>query len=165
MAKIYALCCPKTHAVRYIGKANDLEKRLKSHIRDMYRRNTPVYAWMRKLASEGLTPRIVLIEYVGDGDWAEAEKRIIAKASKTQRLLNVAEGGDQPPASDSKTLGERTRALNARIEADPIKKKIRDYKRILGRSRRAGTLSEFTKECMRACAAKRPDLFGEWATV
>ena len=47
--EIYALLCPNTKDVRYIGKANDSEKRLKSHIRDSRRRNTPVYCWIKKL--------------------------------------------------------------------------------------------------------------------
>jgi hypothetical protein len=47
---------PATNEVRYIGKANDSMKRLKTHIRDSRRRNTPVYSWIKKLASKGLVP-------------------------------------------------------------------------------------------------------------
>jgi len=43
---IYALTDPSTGEVRYIGKANDPSARLKSHLMDSRRRNTPVYRWI-----------------------------------------------------------------------------------------------------------------------
>jgi hypothetical protein len=56
--EIYSLNDPYTYKVRYIGKAKDSQKRLKSHIRDSKRRNTPVYQWIRSLAQP---PKIGII--------------------------------------------------------------------------------------------------------
>lgn len=73
---IYALADPGTGEIRYIGKANDPRARLKSHIRDSRRRNTPVYCWIRKLQEGGQEPSMAVIEWAVD--WVEAEKRHIA---------------------------------------------------------------------------------------
>lgn len=53
---IYALCDPDTGDVRYIGKANCAQLRLKSHLRDARIRKTPVYCWINELLAKGLCP-------------------------------------------------------------------------------------------------------------
>lgn len=96
MASIYALCDPDTAEVRYIGKANDPEKRLLGHIRDAKVRQTPVYAWIRKLTAAGLAPEMVVIRR-GCKDWKAEERALIAAGRALGlRLLNVADGGDEP---------------------------------------------------------------------
>lgn len=106
-SEIYALIDPRDGAIRYIGKANDSAKRLKSHIRDARRRRTPVYDWLNKLMAMGLAPSVVILETCED--WIEAEKRHIAQArAQGMRLLNVAEGGNEPYCSPE------TRAANGR---------------------------------------------------
>src|SRR5690606_10935634 len=98
MAEIYALIDPVTDEVRYIGKANDSVMRLKSHIRDAKRRDYPVYRWINKLIGNGLMP-IVKVLAITD-NWQEEEKRIIKHHKEIGcKLLNVAEGGDQPYCS------------------------------------------------------------------
>ena len=92
---IYALSDPRTGEVRYIGKANNPCARLKSHIRDSRRRNTPVYCWIRHLHNSGIAPVMSVMEWAQD--WREAEKRqISAHRANGARLLNVADGGDEP---------------------------------------------------------------------
>ena len=82
---IYALCCPDTSKIRYIGKSNDPEKRLKQHLREN-RRNYPVYNWINKLRMENKIPLLKILSETRD--WKSKEKELIAK--------NVSEGGDQP---------------------------------------------------------------------
>lgn len=94
-AEIYALLDPVTGETRYIGKANDARKRLATHLRDSRRRDTPVYRWIRKLASNGMIPALTVL--CATDDWQQAEKNEIAKARAAGfRLLNVAEGGNEP---------------------------------------------------------------------
>jgi hypothetical protein len=97
VCEIYALCDPESGDIRYIGKANNAAKRLAGHIRESKRRDTPVYRWIRKLGGKSLVPAMVVLETVPSDDWKSAEKRLIAshRLSGT-RLLNVAEGGDEP---------------------------------------------------------------------
>ena len=94
-AEIYALCCPDTGEIRYIGKANNSAKRLASHIRDSRRRTFPVSCWIKKLSADGKRPVLKLLEAAED--WREAERRWIAVSrARGDRLLNLADGGDEP---------------------------------------------------------------------
>lgn len=96
MASIYALCDPDTAEVRYIGKANDPAGRLRSHIRDCRRRKTPVYDWISKLLSAGKAPEMFVVRHEC-ANWQGEERHLIAKARAFgMRLLNVADGGDEP---------------------------------------------------------------------
>lgn len=92
---IYGLIDPRDGSIRYVGKANDPGKRLKGHLRECRRRNTPVYAWIRKLVGLGMSPGLRVLEADCE-DWKEAERRIIAEMREGGRLLNVADGGDEP---------------------------------------------------------------------
>lgn len=96
MTQIYALTDPDSGEVRYIGKANDAAKRLKSHRRESARRRTPVYAWMRKLAAAGKAPGMIVLMECSAEEWPDKEREMIAHHRQGGRLLNVADGGDQP---------------------------------------------------------------------
>lgn len=97
MAELYALACPYTGEYRYIGKANNCAARLKSHLRDAMKRNTPVYAWMRKLIKDGAKPEMIHLCTSLDGNWQQIEQQLIAQyRDEGARLLNVANGGDEP---------------------------------------------------------------------
>lgn len=96
MTQIYALTDPVTGEIRYIGKANDAAKRLKSHLRDACRRRTPVYAWVRKLVAAGQAPGLVVLAECAPEQWQELEVALIAEHRRGGRLLNVADGGEEP---------------------------------------------------------------------
>lgn len=91
------ICCiyglyDKSGMLRYIGKTNDTEARLKSHMHAAKTRKTPVYDWIRKHGK----PELRVIES-NCADWVEAERRLISEArARGERLLNVADGGDEP---------------------------------------------------------------------
>lgn len=96
--KIYALYDPRQpDEVRYIGKAICEKKRLKSHIRDSRRRNTKLYAWIRKLSKSGMEPIIKVLMTVPEECWQQYEIEEIAKQRLiNSRLLNIADGGNAP---------------------------------------------------------------------
>lgn len=161
MSEIYALCCPATGEVRYIGKANDSARRLKSHMRDSRRRNTPVYCWIRSLA--GAVPVMLVLARVDD--WKAAERSFIAQyRAQGARLLNLADGGDEPHCS---TLVRQANAhrLNERLARDPTLAFVQLAKRQLGTALRFGQLPEGTRATMRECARANPRMFGEWANA
>lgn len=72
---IYALVDPRNNAVRYVGRSVNPEDRAKKHLHETYSRAKA--AWIASLKSEGLRPRLaVLDEVVGSViDWNEAELR------------------------------------------------------------------------------------------
>lgn len=157
---IYALTDSKTGEIRYIGKANCPERRLKSHMRDSVRRDTPVYRWIRK---NGLPGMIIL--HADCDDWKSAEiDAICHHKAMGARLLNVAMGGDEPfcPPEVRAENGAKIAKLRA---STPAKKRFYELKRSLGQALKQGYVSELTKVKMRAAAAKHPHLFPSWANI
>lgn len=163
MAEIYALIDPRNGEVRYIGKANNSADRLKTHIRDSRRRHTPVYCWVKKLGGMGLVP-IVEVLMVTD-DWQFHERRLIELSrARGDRILNVADGGDEPKCSHE-TLVANGHALTKRLRDDPTFGRIREIKLYIANALREGYLTNATRAKLRECAAKCPEVYGRWATI
>jgi hypothetical protein len=160
---IYGLYCPKSGELRYIGKANDAAKRLKSHIRDSRRRKTPVYDWFNKLNKEGLFPVCKVIQKTEN--WKEDEMRLIQiSRARGDRLLNVADGGDEPFCS------KETRAANGAsvakaIHSDPFRRRVWELKKTAMWLIKKGDANEEIKQKLRKSAIKRPDLFACFSQI
>lgn len=162
-AEIYALSDPITGQLRYIGKANDSAERLKSHLRDANRRDTPVYRWIRKLTNKGLAPAVKVLEVTHD--WQESERRLIALSrARGDKLLNVADGGDEPACSTA-VRSSNAVALNQRLAADPLAKRVRDIKRAMMTAANLGQLPDTVVAKLHLAASKRPDLFGCFSAI
>lgn len=130
----------------YIGKANDLNKRLKSHIRDSKTRNTPLYNWFRKYG----IPEISLLKDCKEQDWRPIEKEFIKEAkSKGLCKLNLAEGGYEPFCS------YETRASNGRINA--VNRNKTFWKKLLmfGNAFKNNQVNQQTIDLVKS----RPDVF------
>lgn len=151
---IYSLSDPLTGEVRYIGKARYAARRFASHLRDSRHRNTPVYLWIRELASQGCVPTMAVIERTNAVDWPDREKQLIAShRASNARLLNVAAGGNEPHCP------RHIRAANGRAVASTRNKRLWKLRRDLGQALKDGYVSEVTKEKMRS----RPDVFAAFA--
>lgn len=117
VCEIYALKDPESGSVRYIGKANDSAKRLKSHLQDSKRRKTPVYCWIQKLEKAGKTPSVEVLLVCEKDAWPEYETRLIAEyRAAGAALLNVADGGDEPSMS-----AEQRRKNAQKLNASMVK--------------------------------------------
>lgn len=161
--EIYGLYDPRDGALRYIGKANDSAKRLKSHFRDSRRRDTPVYRWFRKLAELGLYPSLKIIETTED--WRDAERRLIAEArARKDRLLNVADGGDEP-FCPPEVRAENGRRVAQMLTDNPAAKRIWQRKRMLGSLLKSGHVMNKSRAKMREAARIAPHIFGAWANI
>ena len=143
--------------LRYVGKANDASARLKSHMRDCYRRDTPVSRWLRENGAPAIKP----IASIPSGcDWKVVEKAIIQESRGLgDKLLNVASGGDQPFCPPEKRAEAARAAVKAR---DP---EVWRFNRDMGQALRDGLLTELTKGKLRELAALRPKEYGRWAKV
>lgn len=163
--EIYSLSDPDTGEVRYLGKANNSAKRLKRHILDARRRRTPVYDWMNSLAARGKLPVITVVEVTDQDGWPAAERRHIAEArARGVRLLNLAEGGNQPECSDE-VRSRNGIALNARLKADPRLSRIREDKRRIAVALKRNEVANRTRAKLREAARLAPRLFGEWLSI
>ena len=161
-AEIYALIDPRDGQVRYIGKAQNSKRRLAAHLREA-RRRTPVYDWIRKLRSMGLTPTVRVLSVTSD--WRHEERKLIAWGRALGcRLLNIADGGDQPACSqEQRSLNAK--ALNARYADDPDAFKLKEIKRRLLDGHKRGQLSVFAVECMRECYRADPVNFAAFGRI
>jgi group I intron endonuclease len=91
---IYALICPLTNDIKYIGKTvQKLRARLKSHLSIRPNDNTYRANWIKQLKTNNLKPSIILIEECTDIDWEDREKYWISFYSKTHDLVNYSKGG------------------------------------------------------------------------
>jgi len=161
-AEIYALCCPDSGEVRYIGKAKCAKSRLKQHLREM-RRSTPVYKWIASLRKIGASPQMVVL--MSAWDWRNAEKDVIAQSrADGLRLLNIADGGDEPYCSKEQRA-ENGRKTAKMVHTDPVRRRIWLAKKMVSEALRRGHLNEETKAKLRLAAAKNPKLFGAWAGI
>lgn len=146
--------------LRYIGKANDPAARLASHLRDSRRRQTPLYAWIRKHGC----PAMRLLE-ANCADWREAERRLIAEArARGDDLLNIADGGDEPHCSVAQRA-ENGRANAAKLHANPRARRVWELKKAIGTGLKRGYVSDQAKATLRLAAARATHLFGAWANI
>lgn len=164
IVQIYGLIDPLTNQIRYIGKAVCASKRLKSHVSDSRKKNSPVHIWIRDLQSKKLIPRLTLIETVSLSAWPDAERRTIAKYRKTHSLLNVAAGGNQPYCSPEVRKKNGPKACKQRTSTRQGQQ-IWYLKQQIGIGLKKGWGSEKAKASLRLAAQKAPHLFGLWANI
>lgn len=146
--------------LRYIGKANNPIERLKTHMRDAKRRNTPLYSWINKNGCPEM--RILESDCV---DWRSSEIRFISEALRRgERLLNLAKGGDEPFCPPI-VRSSNAKKLNDKIQGDDKFRKLCYTKKILGASIKRGMVRNETRAKMRELAKVMPSMFGDWADI
>jgi GIY-YIG catalytic domain len=161
---IYALCDPQSGEIRYIGKADDVAKRLKGHLRER-RRDFPLYRWIAKLRRRGGVPAVVVLEECSPDSWQPAERQWIRECrQRGVRLLNVANGGDEPICS-IQTRRENGRAVASLIHRDSYRKRIWNLKRQVGLFLFHGWMDDREKAKLRLAASIAPELFGEFVSI
>lgn len=91
---IYALCEPDTRTVRYIGKADNPEKRLRGHVINV-KDTTHKVNWIRSLLATGQSPKLVVLRKVPKSEWQDWERRYIQAARCLGMCLtNYTNGGE-----------------------------------------------------------------------
>ena len=96
---IYGLVDPRNELtienVRYVGKTKGIVwRRLCKHVQDSKTGIAPVHKWIRKIKLDGQRPVYVILEESNENDWKFAERKYIALLRKSNRLLNVTDGGE-----------------------------------------------------------------------
>jgi len=128
--EIYCLKDPLTSEVRYIGKANDSQKRFKNHLSNTTK--YPVSIWIRELRLKHLIPVMEIIEITDEDNWEEAEIRLIREfKEKGFNLLNIAKGGNQPFCS-IEVRANNGRATAKYVHSDEKRKRLWHLKQMLG---------------------------------
>jgi len=70
---IYILICPVDGNVKYVGKSNNPEKRLKDHMLDFRCMDLEKAKWIIDLKRKKLKPKLEIIEQVDSFHWKEKE--------------------------------------------------------------------------------------------
>lgn len=94
---IYSLNDPKTNYVRYIGKANNVEKRFERHLKEAikFKEGTHKIVWINSLLKILLKPTLTIIDEVLIDEYSFWEKHYISLyKSWGFDLTNGTEGGD-----------------------------------------------------------------------
>lgn len=118
-AFIYALRCPVTGQIRYIGKATNPKKRLSVHLASKercYRTN-----WVRSLTKQGLRPALEIIAEVPELEWQFWECSYIhLYRSLGFDLVNGTAGGDggfNPSAEVREKMSEAAKSRSPEVRA------------------------------------------------
>lgn len=96
MPMIYALVDPISNKMKYVGKSDNPEKRLKGHISEArHNSGTHRISWLRKLARKNLEPILLILEEVSKETWQERERYWISYGLLAGwPLTNGTEGGE-----------------------------------------------------------------------
>ena len=88
---IYALVCPKTNQVRYVGKTDKPKTRLSAHISTSKRMKvkSPLALWIVGLLSEGLRPTLTVLRELTGGNYRFWEAFHYQEYANSGLLLNA----------------------------------------------------------------------------
>lgn len=120
---IYELVCPLKNVPRYVGKTDNLQRRLEEHIKKAKSGQTTHHCarWVNTLLVEGLAPIIRPIQELESSiSWQEAEKFWIATYREMgYPLTNLTAGGDGFSGLSEEGIARRAEARRKTLEENP----------------------------------------------
>jgi hypothetical protein len=92
---IYALKCPSTGEVRYIGKSCNLPRRYYTHIIESKNKRTYKEKWINSLLINNKLPVLEVLEKISESNWKRYERFYIGFYTLMgNNLTNLTKGGD-----------------------------------------------------------------------
>lgn len=147
---IYALKCPLTDEVRYVGKSVNLQGRLRRHLFDArnggscHRDN-----WIRSGLSQGWEPRVEILDQVPEEHWQQWEVAWIEFfREQGANLTNSAAGGEGTHNPSEETIAKRVA-------------KVTGMKRTPEQCARMSASQKGKKHSPEHCAKKRAAMLGD----
>ncbi len=120
---IYALLDPRTGAIRYVGKADDPQKRLGDHLRQCKCGESYRAHWLRQLLRDGLRPLLEVVDEVAQSEWAAVECAYVTFYKEQGcELVNATPGGDGMGAGELHPLFGRPRSPEVRAKLSAANK-------------------------------------------
>lgn len=89
---IYGLTDPRTRKVRYVGKAVDVQRRYRRHLRSAKAGGTHKECWLYALQQQGLKPGLTILQKTKSQ--AAANRAEIRWIAKLPNLTNISAGGE-----------------------------------------------------------------------
>jgi group I intron endonuclease len=125
---IYSLVDPETNIIRYIGKSDNLNRRLSEHIKKSKHSITHKNNWIVSLTKKGLSPIIEVIDIVPRHEWEFWEVFWIDQFKSwgfnLTNISNGGNGGDLGPIVRKKISDK----LKGRVNSEESKKKLSEYR-------------------------------------
>jgi len=122
---IYALICPLTEQIRYVGKTVDIKNRIRYHFNPNHTdHNTHKKNWINKLKNQNLKPEVLILDTIEclNNEWEIYEKYWISQCKSWGfNLLNYSQGGDNPPIKTSWSIENRLKLIENRKDKKTIK--------------------------------------------
>ena len=124
MCYIYSLEHPHTSEIRYIGKCDDLKKRLSLHLKENdieYKRNTKKNLWIKYLQDRDIIPKMEIVDVIPHREWKFWEQHYISLYRYFgYNLTNSTIGGDGGEMSEDvkKKIYEKTRKKILQYDRD-----------------------------------------------
>lgn len=110
---LYVLIDPATKEYRYVGISGNPPLRLQAHIQQARSKadsNKHKRRWINNLSKQNLKPELVVVCRGTRAFVCEREIELIARLrEKDYPLVNIADGGNDPPSWDGKTHTEETK--------------------------------------------------------
>lgn len=130
MTKVYIYGLTFNNVIRYVGKSENLEKRIKDHFFEAYNSknksyNLPKSRWIRK----HIDIKYVILEECTKDNWAERE---IFWISNLPNLLNLSKGGDggsKPIMSEATKIKISEKAKNRFVSKETREKMSKSHKK------------------------------------
>lgn len=112
MIYIYTLSDPTTNMVRYVGKTNNIKKRLILHMSTIEKYKSHKNSWLKFLKAKSLKPIIEIIDVVNEENWGFWEQYWISQFKTWGfNLTNSTDGGDSGPSWLGKKHTEKSKLL------------------------------------------------------
>ena len=110
---IYSLTCPISGEIKYIGKADDVKRRLRQHVYQSKNSDGKKNMWIRGLMTEGLKPIMGVLDEVPLDDWGYWEDYWINQSKIWGfELLNKMSGGHGYGKHDKETIEKIRKSLS-----------------------------------------------------
>jgi len=119
---IYGLCDPDTGELRYVGKADNPEKRVISHLTEAARGKNRSHRgnWLRSLLAQSKSPRLVVLLNVAKTEWQFWERDLIKFFRDAgANLVNETDGGDGVLDMTGVVRAKIRAGLKKKFETDP----------------------------------------------
>lgn len=87
---IYGLCNPGSNQIMYVGKADDVKRRLESHMAACEKLSSPKDVWLKGLKTDGVKPEVVILETCEESAWRARESHWIDHCRKLNENLKNA---------------------------------------------------------------------------
>ena len=152
---IYSLIDPRDEMIRYIGKADDCDKRLEGHIKKTKYETNHKANWIKGLLKENLKPILEIIDEVQKSEWEFWERHYISLyKSWGFDLTNSTMGGDGGTMSPEilKIISNKNKGHLSYNKGVPCKESTKEKIR---QKRKLQIITEETKSKLRIAHSKR----------